>query len=550
METTNNDNINIIKHQYGGFIGSVTCTNEIIDNINIQKNNFSKKEYCINGIQIIFNVKTISVLIFLILYIYIGGIVYQIFELSNENILHEKYNLFFSEIKSNLSDYQYNKLFIIANINHPDKAYNYWNNIENSMFFAFTLVSTIGYGNTTPLTDESKIFTLLYILLGVPLGAYSFGLFAAVILNLITWCSRITTDPILRAYKYLGLRKEDNITPSQLKLIMSAMKINVSDEEFNILLDDIDIDNDGFISYNELKLAVEQRKWDIYNILRNHYQLLYIIIQISIYLLIGMFTFHFGEGWGYLDSFYFCIITITTIGLGDLYPENNKLSVFIFSCVGLGLIALLIRFSCEVLIEKSKRNKFINSITHRDLINSDKKIYNKTVTYKKILQNYKKMDNIKVYRYSNIVWAIKLKEKIQLIVKNENIIGNINDWFIQSELDGLGSFNIMKNDRFNKIYEKIKKRNINNKCYRLKIKLLCKKVNINDPIKYIQIRKNGIDIEKKELEHNEYIVYDIISDTLVVIKKKDFEKDFEIDNHTRINFHDLKIARHEIYKID
>ena len=37
-----------------------------------------------------------------------------------------------------------------------------------------------------------------------------------------------------------------------------------------------------------------------------------------VWLLLGMGVFAHLEGWGYEDGFYFSVITLTTIGLGDL----------------------------------------------------------------------------------------------------------------------------------------------------------------------------------------------------------------------------------------
>ena len=40
--------------------------------------------------------------------------------------------------------------------------YNYWSDWQEASFFAFTLVSTIGYGKVTPQTDYGKISALPY----------------------------------------------------------------------------------------------------------------------------------------------------------------------------------------------------------------------------------------------------------------------------------------------------------------------------------------------------------------------------------------------------
>ena len=42
-----------------------------------------------------------------------------------------------------------------------------------------------------------------------------------------------------------------------------------------------------------------------------------------IYIVIGAFVYQSWEGWSMIDSIYFCFITLTTIGFGDLVPGQQ-----------------------------------------------------------------------------------------------------------------------------------------------------------------------------------------------------------------------------------
>jgi hypothetical protein len=57
---------------------------------------------------------------------------------------------------------------------------------------------------------------------------------------------------------------------------------------------------------------------------------------------IGTTTYHWLEGWSWLDSVYFVVITLTTIGYGDLHPTQpvTKLITIFYSVNGVILLLL------------------------------------------------------------------------------------------------------------------------------------------------------------------------------------------------------------------
>ena len=55
----------------------------------------------------------------------------------------------------------------------------------------------------------------------------------------------------------------------------------------------------------------------------------------------GMVFYHFVEDLSWLDAFYFCMITLTTIGYGDIVPTTDvgKLFTSFYALMGIGIIA-------------------------------------------------------------------------------------------------------------------------------------------------------------------------------------------------------------------
>ncbi|MBI5393413.1 two pore domain potassium channel family protein [Candidatus Woesearchaeota archaeon] len=96
--------------------------------------------------------------------------------------------------------------------------------------------------------------------------------------------------------------------------------------------------------------------------LRNHeFMVLFFLVIIT--LTTGTIFYHRVEDWRYLDSLYYCVITLMTVGYGDFTPKTDagKIFTIIFLLVGAGIILGFV----NVIAEHARNSNRINNIVRK-----------------------------------------------------------------------------------------------------------------------------------------------------------------------------------------
>lgn len=81
----------------------------------------------------------------------------------------------------------------------------------------------------------------------------------------------------------------------------------------------------------------------------------------------GTVFFHYIEGWSWLDSYFFTVVTLSTVGYGHLVPATaaGKIGTTIFIFVGLGVFAVAVQqFGVFAMRKREEHTKRLVGMLH------------------------------------------------------------------------------------------------------------------------------------------------------------------------------------------
>jgi len=92
------------------------------------------------------------------------------------------------------------------------------------------------------------------------------------------------------------------------------------------------------------------------------------IFTIIAHLFTGVFAMVYLEGWHPRDAAYFCIVTITTVGYGDLSPSKtvSKIFVIIYVILSIGIITSYLSYFIGLFLDEQEHMLFKKSIERKE----------------------------------------------------------------------------------------------------------------------------------------------------------------------------------------
>lgn len=182
-----------------------------------------------------------------------------------------------------------------------------WTFID-SLYFSVVTFTTVGYGGLVPTSDGSKIFTSFFVFFGIIILGVALGIIG----DRLVQAQESAVDAVKSSAesRVLDMFSEDT-SPEQSERRASVSAASVIEE-----------------------VEAERPLWkDFCLFFCKEGPILIFILLLSI-------VMGHQEGWSYVDTFYYAIITTTTVGYGDITPQTQSMRLFAVFFIPLSVAVL------------------------------------------------------------------------------------------------------------------------------------------------------------------------------------------------------------------
>eukprot|EP01038_Epipyxis_sp_PR26KG_P005584 gene5584-7709_t len=129
------------------------------------------------------------------------------------------------------------------------------------------------------------------------------------------------------------------------------------------------------------------------------------IFSVILYFIIGILIYHFWVGFNFLDSLYFLVITVLTIGYGDFVPHTQSTRLFtaFYIIIGIGICGSFVGTLVTLVLEHEDRMAKVRSMKTFIAISERKKKLQEEVTNPLVdaMQNPSELEETKTQSFAN-----------------------------------------------------------------------------------------------------------------------------------------------------